>query len=71
VVGNGYESEEARVRLPNHWATAIEAFENSELMKEYLGERFVKNYAIVKGVEMARFMGQVTELDYAWYLRNA
>ncbi len=71
VVGNGYESQEARVRLPNHWATAIEAFENSDLMKEYLGERFVKNYAIVKGVEMARFMAEVTELDYAWYLRNA
>jgi glutamine synthetase len=71
VVGNGYESEEARVRLPNHWATAIEAFENSDLMKEYLGERFVKNYSIVKGVEMARFMAEVTELDYAWYLRNA
>jgi hypothetical protein len=25
----------------------------------------------VKGVEMARFMAEVTELDYAWYLRNA
>jgi glutamine synthetase len=71
VVGNGYESEEARVRLPNHWAAAIETFENSQAMKHYLGERFVKNYAIVKGVEMARFMAEVTELDYEWYLRNA
>jgi glutamine synthetase len=71
VVGNGYESEEAAVKLPNHWASAIETFENSALMKQYLGERFVKNYAIVKGVEMARFMAEVTVLDYAWYLRNA
>jgi len=70
VVGNGYEAEGGE-RLPNHWAAAIEAFENSALMKQYLGERFVKNYAVVKGVEMARFMAEVTELDYAWYLRNA
>jgi glutamine synthetase len=71
VVGNGYEAEGADIRLPNHWGAAIEAFENSAAMQEYLGARFVKNYAIVKGVEMARFMAQVTELDYEWYLRNA
>ncbi|OJW73795.1 MAG: glutamine synthetase [Sphingomonadales bacterium 63-6] len=71
VVGNGYADSAAETRLPNHWAAAIEAFENSELLKDYLGERFVKNYAIVKQVEMANFMAQVTELDYAWYLRNA
>ncbi len=71
VVGNGYEAEGADIRLPNHWAAAIEAFENSELMKRYLGERFVRNYTVVKGVEMARFMAEVTQLDYDWYLRNA
>ena len=71
VVGNGYEAEGADIRLPNHWAAAIEAFETSPLMKQYLGERFVKHYSTVKGVEMARFMAEVTELDYAWYLRNA
>lgn len=71
VVGNGYEADGADTRLPNHWAAAIEALEGSDLMKRYLGERFVKNYAIVKGVEMARFMAEVTELDFTWYLRNA
>lgn len=71
VVGNGYEADGADTRLPNHWAAAIEALENSDLMKRYLGERFVKNYTIVKGVEMARFMAEVTELDFTWYLRNA
>lgn len=71
VVGNGYEAAASATRLPNHWAAAIEAFETSEPMKRYLGERFVTNYAIVKGLEMARFMAEVTELDFAWYLRNA
>lgn len=71
VVGNGYEAEGADIKLPNHWAAAIEAFENSELMKRYLGDRFVKHFSTVKGVEMARFMAEVTQLDYDWYLRNA
>ena len=71
VVGNGYEAEGADIRLPNHWAAAIEAFATSALMQDYLGARFVQHYSTVKGVEMARFMAEVTELDYAWYLRNA
>lgn len=71
VVGNGYEADGADTRLPGHWAAAIEAFSTSELMKQYLGARFVQHYATVKGVEMARFMAEVTELDYIWYLRNA
>ena len=71
VVGNGYEAEGDDIRLPNHWSAAIEAFEGSALLQDYLGARFVKNYSIVKGVEMARFMAEVTELDYTWYLRNA
>jgi glutamine synthetase len=71
VVGNGYEAKGEDIRLPNHWAAAIEAFAASKLMQDYLGARFVQHYSTVKGVEMARFMAEVTELDYAWYLRNA
>jgi len=71
VVGNGYESPEAVVKLPNNWAAAIDAFEASAELNAYLGARFVKNYACVKRVEMANFMAEVTELDYAWYLRSA
>jgi len=72
VVGNGYEDEaSAGVKLPNNWFAANDAFEASPLMNDYLGQRFVKNYTIVKRTEMARFYGEVTELDYDWYLRNA
>jgi glutamine synthetase len=72
VVGNGYEDEaSAGVKLPNNWFAANDAFEASPLMNDYLGQRFVKNYTIVKRTEMARFYGEVTQLDYDWYLRNA
>lgn len=71
IIGNGYDQAPEDYRLPNHWAAAIEALKQSELMRDYLGDRFVTQYCTVKEVEMARFMGEVTELDYAWYLHNA
>lgn len=71
IVGNGYEQASDDYRLPNNWGSAIEALKGSALMRDYLGDRFVTQYCTVKEVEMARFMGEVTELDYAWYLHNA
>src|SRR3546814_3758906 len=63
IIGNGYDQAPEDYRLPNHWAAAIEALKQSELMRDYLGDRFVTQYCTVKEVEMARFMGEVTELD--------
>lgn len=71
IVGNGYEQAPKDTRLPNHWAAAIEALKNSATLRDYLGDRFVTQFCTVKEVEMARFMAEVTELDYAWYLNNA
>lgn len=71
IEGNGYEQAPEDYRLPNHWAAAIEALKTSERMRDYLGDRFVTQFCTVKEVEMANFMGEVTELDYAWYLHNA
>lgn len=71
IIGNGYEQAPEDYRLPNHWAAAIEAFKTSPRMRDYLGDRFVTHYSTVKEVEMARFFGEVTELDYSWYMHNA
>ena len=71
VVGNGYEQAPEDYVLPNSWGAAIEAFKNSQRMRDYLGDRFVTHFTTVKEVEMARFLGEVTELDYAWYMHNS
>lgn len=71
IVGNGYDQAPADTRLPNHWASAIEALKESSLLRDYLGDRFITQYCTVKEVEMARFMAEVTQLDYDWYLHNA
>jgi len=72
VVGDGY-AEAARTdqRLPSTWFAALDAFEASSVMREYLGERFVGMFTTVKRTEQDRFFGQVPTLDYDWYLKNA
>jgi glutamine synthetase len=71
VVGNGYEATVDVPQMPGNWFAAIDRFEQSALLKDLLGERFVKMYAIVKRTEQERFFAAVPLLDYDWYLRTA
>lgn len=71
VVGNGYEATVDVPPMPGNWFAAVERFEQSALMKDYLGARFVKMYSIVKRTEQERFFAAVPVLDYEWYLRTA
>jgi glutamine synthetase len=72
VEGDGYTlAAEQGLSLPRNWSRTLDAFEASQQMKDYLGPRFHQMFAAVKRSEHDRFYGQVTELDYEWYLRNA
>jgi glutamine synthetase len=71
VVGDGYaQAAESGERLPTNWFAAVDAFSQSRLLKEYLGERFVRMYAIVKRTEQERFNSVISDVDYDWYLRT-
>ncbi|KQZ18882.1 glutamine synthetase family protein [Caulobacter sp. Root1472] len=72
VVGDGYAAAaKEKVRLPTDWYTAVNLFEASDVLRDYLGDRFVEMFVSVKRTEQARFAEVVTALDYDWYLRNA
>ncbi|MCI3131206.1 glutamine synthetase family protein [Phenylobacterium aquaticum] len=72
VVGDGYAAAaKENVRLPSNWFAAVDLFEASEVLADYLGERFVEMFVKVKRTEQARFFEVVTALDFDWYLRNA
>jgi glutamine synthetase len=72
VVGDGYaEAAKSELRLPANWFAAVDAFEASAVMRDYLGARFVEMFTSVKRTEQDRFFGVVTALDYDWYLKNA
>jgi glutamine synthetase len=69
ITGNGYEQAKPGA-LPQHWSEAIERAERSAFLKEYLGKDFFEVFLAIKRAELDRFMAEVTELDYQWYLRT-
>jgi glutamine synthetase len=69
VEGNGYEQAGERA-LPGSWRRAIMVAERSQFMKDTLGAEFMKIFLAIKLQECNRFSAEVSELDYAWYLRS-
>jgi glutamine synthetase len=69
IEGNGYAQVKERV-LPTTWRRALMLAERSEFLADALGADFLKVFLAIKEQECARFSAEVTELDYAWYLRN-
>lgn len=69
IVGDGYAQAEGGEKIPTNWFAATDRFAESALLKDYLGERFVRMYSIVKRVEQDRFQSMIPDIDYDWYLR--
>ena len=57
-------------RLPVTWASALEAFEGSDLAAGFFGERFRKLFAASKRQEKKKFESIITTLEYETYLRD-
>ncbi len=69
VEGNGYAQVRERT-LPATWHEALQRAGASSFLAGALGADFLKVFLAIKQQECARFSAEVTELDYAWYLRN-
>ncbi|MEZ5962038.1 MAG: glutamine synthetase family protein [Hyphomonadaceae bacterium] len=69
IVGDGYAQAEGGEKIPTNWFAATDRFAESAILKDYLGERFVRMYATVKRVEQDRFQSMIPDIDYDWYLR--
>jgi glutamine synthetase len=69
VAGNGYAQGGART-LPRTWREALDAAARSEFLSSALSPEFLKIFLAIKEQELARFSAEVSELDYAWYLRS-
>jgi glutamine synthetase len=55
--------------FPNRWQAALDALETGSILRPYLGEQFLDIYLAVKRDEEARYNAEVSDRDYAWYLR--
>ncbi len=69
VAGDGYQVTDAPP-LPVHWPMAIERFAQSPLAKDYFGKRFVEVYSAVKRCESQRYLAEISNQDYDWYLQT-
>jgi glutamine synthetase len=69
VAGNGY-AQSGEHTLPGSWREALAAAEHSQFLRQELGAEFMKIFLAIKQQECARFSAEVSELDYAWYLRS-
>ena len=54
--------------FPAEWSTAIDRMAGSDLLKQYLGERYVEAYAEAKRLERAAFLAQIPKEEFDWYL---
>ena len=57
-------------RLPASWDDALDAFEASDFIGEFFGERYRRLFAASKRQEKQKFEAIITTLEYETYLRN-
>ena len=69
VEGNGY-AQTVQCVLPQNWHEALERAAGSSFLEQALGADFLEIFLAIKRQECARFSAEVSELDYAWYLRS-
>jgi glutamine synthetase len=69
IEGNGYAQVAGR-SLPLTWHEALESASRSAFLRDALGTEFVDVFLAIKRQECARFSAEVSELDFAWYLRS-
>ena len=72
TTGDGYAAAaKSGAKLPTDWVAALDRFDQSAVMRDYLGDAFVELFVTVKRTEQERFSAVVTSLDHDWYLQGA
>ena len=54
--------------IPFYLPSALKRLRNSDVMREYLGDRYVDVYAETKMLEFDKFQHAISPLEYDWYL---
>ncbi|MEM7288898.1 MAG: glutamine synthetase family protein [Pseudomonadota bacterium] len=64
------EAPKTNVELPTRWREAIQAFDKSEIFREWFGNEFVDMYLRAKYAEEENFHIEVPDRDLGWCLRT-
>ncbi len=68
IIG-GTDISGMEVDLPLNWEKALDAFDASDVVKEYLGEGYCDLYSQIRWDECNTFRSIVSNVDYEWFLR--
>ncbi|MDR3441268.1 glutamine synthetase family protein [Telmatospirillum sp.] len=66
--GDAYGEDTAPAPLPLTWDAAIGAFQSGTILRQYLGETFMRAFGTCKVQELAELGRRVTDVEYATYL---
>lgn len=69
MVKEGTFMEDFEVTLPTRWDAALERFDRSKLLPQYLDREFCRIYSVCRHSESDQFHAQISNRDYEWYLR--
>ncbi len=70
MIAEGTMLDKQEIALPRRWDAALDRFQHSDVLPEYLGEKFCQVFELVRRSECERFHSQVSNRDYEWYLRG-
>jgi len=59
-----------RLGIPNRWDAAIDKFQRSKILPQYLGKDYCRYFAMNRREESRLFHNTISQLDYDWYLRS-
>lgn len=68
IEGNAHEQQEPN--LVNNLRDALRSLEESPVLKDYLGEDFLKIFVACKEHEINEFEHTISDLEYLWYLHT-
>ena len=56
-------------KIPNRWDAAIDKFQRSRILPQYLGEEYCRIYVAHRRDESRKFHNTVSDVDYDFYMR--
>jgi glutamine synthetase len=60
---------EYRAEVPIRWPMALDAFDNGQVLRRYIGASYYELYSTCRREEEANYNAEIPTKDYEWYLR--
>jgi len=69
MIRTGELFEDETVTVPYRWDQSLDCFKLGKVLPQYFGEEYCRLYERIRRSECDQFYAEVSDVDYAWYLR--